>query len=319
MNPGRGSLACVVVGLGLLAACFGIFTDAVFGAEPKPLAELIGKLKDGDPSVRRNAAAELARAKDPAAVQPLIAALKDKDPQVRMYTAYALTEIGDPRVTPVLIRTLKTELSMLMGFWPGLEATKPLIELLSDEDPAVRLWAIARLSELRDPRSLKALLAATKDAVPKVRSAALDALSTVAGKASIEPVAEVLRSADPALRCQAAAIALASMKDARAFQPLLDALKNATPQWKPGVVIALGELGDPRAVECLVPELKDRDSYYLARNFAAEALGKIKDPRAFEPLVGMLNQADSYFQRSAALVRGGAGPAQVLRRRSATD
>ncbi len=47
--------------------------------------------------------------------------------------------------------------------------------------------------------------------------------------------------------------------------------------------VALGEIKDTRAVEPLIAALKDKDS--SVRNNAAEALGEIKDARAVEPLI----------------------------------
>lgn len=49
---------------------------------------------------------------------------------------------------------------------------------------------------------------------------------------------------------------------------------------------ALGELGDPRAVEPLIAALGDSD--FMVRMFAAEALAKIGNRRAVEPLSAAL-------------------------------
>jgi hypothetical protein len=57
---------------------------------------------------------------------------------------------------------------------------------------------------------------------------------------------------------------------------------------------ALGEIGDPRAVEPLIAALKDSGSavgLHAASN-AASALGKIGDPRAVEPLIAALKDSN---------------------------
>jgi HEAT repeat protein len=59
---------------------------------------------------------------------------------------------------------------------------------------------------------------------------------------------------------------------------------------------ALGDVGDARAVQALVPLLDDED--YLLRTISAVALGKIGDASAVEPLVGWLD-----MQRLATLDR----------------
>jgi len=65
-----------------------------------------------------------------------------------------------------------------------------------------------------------------------------------------------------------------------------------------GAVIALGEIGDERAVESLIATLKDEDSN--VRKNAAEALGKIGDERAVEPLKQALKDKSKDVQIWAA-------------------
>lgn len=48
---------------------------------------------------------------------------------------------------------------------------------------------------------------------------------------------------------------------------------------------ALGEIGDPRALEPLIAALRDKDKSLTL--VAAEALGQIGDPRAIEPLISI--------------------------------
>jgi HEAT repeat protein len=57
-------------------------------------------------------------------------------------------------------------------------------------------------------------------------------------------------------------------------------------------------LGDARAVEPLLPLLRDED--WSVRRVAAETLGQLGDARAVEPLMGLLDDADSDVQRAAA-------------------
>jgi HEAT repeat protein len=61
---------------------------------------------------------------------------------------------------------------------------------------------------------------------------------------------------------------------------------------------ALGKIKDRRAVEPLIAALKDES--FSVRQAAAEALGKIKDPRAVEPLSAALKDARNGDVRLAA-------------------
>ena len=60
---------------------------------------------------------------------------------------------------------------------------------------------------------------------------------------------------------------------------------------------ALGEIGDPKAVEPLIAALKDPDDD--VREAAAEALGRIGDPRAVDPLNAALNDPDHDVRQEA--------------------
>jgi HEAT repeat protein len=62
---------------------------------------------------------------------------------------------------------------------------------------------------------------------------------------------------------------------------------------------------DPRAVEPLIAALRDTDP--IARKNAADALSNIKDPRAVEPLIAALKDADPIVRQVAfsSLARGG--------------
>jgi HEAT repeat protein len=79
---------------------------------------------------------------------------------------------------------------------------------------------------------------------------------------------------------------------APAIEPLITTLKYSHNDltWlaaQRAAAIALGIIGDTRAVEPLISALSDSDNH--VRLAAAEALGKIGDVRAIEPLVAVLN------------------------------
>jgi ankyrin repeat protein len=67
------------------------------------------------------------------------------------------------------------------------------------------------------------------------------------------------------------------------------------------VVIALGKIGDPRAIDPLITALEDKTSRMneYVRMYAAEALGKIRDNRAVEPLAKALLDEDNNTSASS--------------------
>ncbi|MDD1667558.1 MAG: HEAT repeat domain-containing protein [Methanomicrobiales archaeon] len=84
-----------------------------------------------------------------------------------------------------------------------------------------------------------------------------------------------------------------------AIDELLRQLPTRNRAVKLGIIEALGEIGDPRAVEPLVREL--RDPSVEVRWETALALGEIGDTRATEPLLAGLRDPDRYVRYGTAL------------------
>jgi len=80
---------------------------------------------------------------------------------------------------------------------------------------------------------------------------------------------------------------------------LLAALHSRNKHTRLGVIEALGEIRDPRAVDPLIGLLGDDDNE--VRWEAALALGEIADPRAFGPLEATLRDPDRYVRHGSAI------------------
>ena len=93
---------------------------------------------------------------------------------------------------------------------------------------------------------------------------------------------------------------LGAIKDARAVQPLIMALKNE--ELKCEAVQALGAIGDPRAISPLVEILKPPVANSLA-DFVSEALAAIGAP-AHEALFSLLKNDESNVRHSAIRALG---------------
>jgi len=111
----------------------------------------------------------------------------------------------------------------------------------------------------------------------------------------------LLHSRDEVVRA-GAAFALGELKDPRAVEPLIGALKDSGIGVRQLAAGALGELNDPRAVEPLIGTLKD--SEIAVRWVAAVALGRLKDPRAVDPLIDALTDSNADVRRWAANTLG---------------
>jgi len=80
---------------------------------------------------------------------------------------------------------------------------------------------------------------------------------------------------------------------------LLSALNARNKDIRLGVIEALGEIRDPRAVEPLIGLLKDKDNE--VRWEASLALGELADPRAINPLEDALRDPDRYVRYGSAV------------------
>jgi HEAT repeat protein len=85
-----------------------------------------------------------------------------------------------------------------------------------------------------------------------------------------------------------AAQKLGELGDARAIEPLLQALRDRSSEVRTNAIEALAKLGDPRVVEPLIQCLQD--SNFFVRAKAAWALAELGDVKAIEPLIQALKE-----------------------------
>lgn len=187
----------------------------------------------------------------------------------------------------------------------GTEATEILIEGLGSSDADERETAIETLAEIKDARAIEPLVDLIKrksDVWP-----AFAALERIGDKRAIEPLRSLIldenefgareaarvfmhlggspRKADEAVKIALATgdHAIAVAFGAEAVDLLVESLPNSQHEAKRTAIRALGEIGDPRAVDQLVGLLQDWDP-----SEAILSLGMIGDPRAIMPLIALL-------------------------------
>lgn len=80
---------------------------------------------------------------------------------------------------------------------------------------------------------------------------------------------------------------------------LTDALQGGSSfKVRATAAVALGRMGDPRAIPVLATAIKEDDSYAV-RAAAAGALGRLSDPGAVAPLIDALHDTDEYVRNEA--------------------
>jgi HEAT repeat protein len=256
------------------------------------VAEQIAALRDEDWAIRGEAASLLGTFKDPRAVVPLVCLLRDQDRSVREAAIEALRSIGAPAVETVGTCLTEPDLSVqetasaILATIADERVLAPLIKALHSEDWIVRMHAAKALGRVRNTDAVEPLIPLLQDKVKAVREEAAAALAAI-GNAAIPSLVEALQHKDWLVRLHAVE-SLGKTKSKQAVEPLLSVLFNDRDSAvREDVVRALGEIGDPEAVDYLFTAMREPG----LRTPAVEALGRIGDRRAFPVLMDILTGA----------------------------
>ena len=224
-------------------------------------------------------------------------------------------------------------------------AVEPLIAAL-DRTPEIRTEVATALGRIGDPRAANALMAVLLDKRAPTRSAAVWALGEVGDTRATGPLAAVLATDGESDVCEAAALALIRLYDARgivrgvpilvasirrgargraphydgvgetlvqigapAVGPLIELLRHDDQDVQALAIRTLGQLGDVTAVEPLIATLKHGS--VPMRRASAEALAKLGVTRATEALVMSLGDPDPEVRQISAGLLARSGPRVV--------
>lgn len=173
--------------------------------------------------------------------------------------------------------------------------------------------AARALRDSGDERAEKPLIALLQNRPQLADDEVVSALGEVGGVDAVDPLMGVLGNRDmdaAARRC--AAIALGKIGDARAVELLIAALEDEFSNVRQSAAWALGLIRDARAVEPLIAALSDPAQFVRVSEDAAWALGKIGDARAVEPLIDLLKCSEGSIALRAADALGQFGDARAV-------
>ena len=228
---------------------------------------------------------------------------------------WALGEIGDENavgpLTELLLRTIRDpihghEESLRWDIRDILSEHVPfLIKMLEEYQD---IYVVLALGEIGNALAIEPLIKVLNSdgAVAGdeyVRWDAAEALGKIGDARAVEPLIRALEGGNGS-----AAGALREIGKP-AVEQLIDALENENKDVRWDAAIALGDIGDERAVGPLIKALGDDDRtvrMYAAvatgrvhRFGARGALGKISDARAVEPLIALLEDEDKWVRDAA--------------------
>jgi len=192
-----------------------------------------------------------------------------KDPATPEYWAAQLEAAKRPSERVRVVDTLRGSGRMNKTFLPLLQA-----ELAKEKNPEEKAALARALGDLKDASSVQVLqdaldLQASDGATSRMNSAIAQALGTLQDARAVPALLKLLKSKDDYVRIDAIQ-ALGALKAPEAVVPLMElALDDASsPQVNRRSVVALGDIGDAKAVPVLLKALyKVRGN----QNFAGEA------------------------------------------------
>jgi HEAT repeat protein len=135
------------------------------------------------------------------------------------------------------------------------------------------------------------------------RRMALSQILAQVGQLAVIPLLHALSSANPQTYSYAAR-ALGLMRAVPAFEPIADLLlRERDYMVKIGLIEALGDLGNERVIDVLLPFLHvpEQQNRGWTIRLVANALGKIGTERVIQPLVDVLESDPNWFARLGAV------------------
>jgi HEAT repeat protein len=283
----------------------------IFGAigGEDQLPAVIEGSSDPDPTVQLAAVTALRKMRERGGADVLLSKISDPNPHVRAVAARALGDMGDRTVSAKLVPLLRDESGYVrsaaaeaLGKLGDRTAIAPLIQVLAGQRPLENGQGESGLVIGNNSTFLAEMSKLTE---VQQKSRVVEALGVLRAPEAVDPIIKYGLKADDASLRAVSAYSLGEIRDARAVEPLQDAVRpyyktapvdlenvidtgSAGPvpdsmriqreqeaRVRASVAWALGQIGDGAAHDTLEQALNDQNS--LVRDAAAEALAKISE------------------------------------------
>jgi HEAT repeat protein len=198
-----------------------------------------------------------------------------------------MAEINEATLEFIIVKShpdfrekIRKDLETLLGKKKSFEH---LINILRDErsNKNERILICWLLGQLRNKRTVHALLNAFNDSDPSLFWEAAKSLGQIGSKRATHPLILIL-------------------------------LKDTNPEKRAAAAYALGNLRDKRALHLLLKKLADENENIRVREHVAEALAYIKDESAVPPLIDALRDSIAEVRFWSAFALGEIGDNRAL-------
>ncbi len=267
--------------------------------DPTTLEPLLSALEDDFWAVRVQIGRALAKIGGEKAIEGIITLFNDNMMEVQSEAVLAMASVGQS-VVPRLIACLKDsrwrvreQAAKALGEIKDVQAVQGLSIACRDRDGAVKSAAAEALGKIGDPKGIPPLVKLFKDTSKIVRETAGTALVHI-GTPSVDALLDTLKDPHFVVRCHGVRalggmttdyqIGRAWVKEPRVVKALISLLKDPDRAVREDATIALGNIGDPAAVDGLLETMKDG----AVKRHAIASLGMIGDPRALPAVLDAL-------------------------------
>jgi HEAT repeat protein len=192
-----------------------------------------------------------------------------------------------------------------LGAIASLAVVFPLIQGINDKMPSIRQKSAEILGNLGYNTGIDALILALEDSDRTVSLSAAEALGKIATPVAITALKRVFYKQDYSPTWWGVAIALGKLGDRRAIDTLLAALNHSATNTRIAAADALGEIGNEETIAALLNTLGDPHEFVRTR--AAYGLAKIGQDPVVEQLILALNHPRYLVRESAAIALGEIG------------
>lgn len=227
--------------------------------DPNAIDMLCAALEYPEEDARQAAAEALGEISDPIALPGLIVAVQHEDPQTRKRAGIALGKIGDPQSIIALTSLLSEEnwrtrevAVRALGNIKDEGVIIPLLTMLSDNNHHVRWSAATALQNTKAPNAAETILASLPDSKGWARKVLVETLGEIGDPLAIEVLHNLTLEADDLQTQLSAAQSLVRLGDKNGKNIILRTLNAPNAHTRLMAAIALGNTGDPQAVEHLV-------------------------------------------------------------------
>jgi len=268
--------------------------------EPAEIENLIVALDAKYSRERRAAAERLAEIGTDRAVEGLLMSANDFMEDTRRIVIRALGKIGNPKATDALVRALnddcsgvRLEAALALGVMKAVTAVVPLVLLLTDNSPKVRDAASQSLLAI-GPCSVETMIRYLGSPSETTRLAVSAELVRMGEAKLVDAIAGTLANKAGALDDLRTLVAGG---DGRASLALIEALGRSDLRVRISACIALGVIGESRAIAPLFARLADPAE--RVQEAACKGLIGFRDLITVDPWVEGLQDSREFVRSSA--------------------